>query len=281
MVLGADVTIEPFDPNKNYKDGGTTGTAGGGTEGGTQNSTTEKVSSVGLGSDFTLTDPFEHTNFASPNLIDNSASNDLTITTSVGVQALPPEELAVLQAELQRAGLTPSTFRPTGTLDDDTRSALLELKRTAQASGMSDLDTLRQRASMIAAADLDSGSGSGTPGKSRTVSDPVYTDPMTARAVLRDAMTTRLGRAPTSDEYHQFREALSNAEGGQDITTQTTKIGKNGVPTTRVHRSDPTSDPTPDVVADDMLQRGALGREANTVQAASYFDVIARLVGGQ
>ena len=93
-------------------------------------------------------------------------------------------------------------------------------------------------------------------------------------------MADRLGRAPTADEYYKFKQLLSNEEAGQDVTTQTTTSDGQGNTKTRVKRSDDTTDPTAADLADDFSRRGALGREANTVQAARYFDVIERLVRG-
>lgn len=253
----------------------------------------------GTGTDDTLTGQFGLTGnyqsgLRSPDAIDRPG-NVLSITTSANVQALPPEQMAQLQAQLLRAGLLPSTYKPTGTLDEDTRKALTELKAQSQASGMSDLDTLRtsieQRAlaaSGAYGADLASGgqAADNSPAVSvnKTVTEPLLTDPMTARGFIRDAMQSRLGRAPTADEYHQFRNLLSNTEGGQDVTTtrSVTKPGKtdnDSSTTTRVTRSDDTTDPTPATLADEMTRKGALGREANTVQAADFMRVIQQRVG--
>ena len=231
----------------------------------------------------------------SPDRID-TPDNVLNITTSVGVQSLPPEEMAVLQANLRRAQLLPSTYNPTGTLDDDTRKALSELKRTSSATGMSDLDTLRTRIEQAAmseagayGSDLAGGSSAGGPSKTtnvnKTITEPVFTDPMTARAVVRDALQARLGRAPDADEYHRFRKLLRNSEAGQDVTTQTSTTTSDGQGNTstvnRVKRSDDTTDPTPDVIADAFTRRGRLGTEANTRMAATgYYGVIDRLIGG-
>jgi hypothetical protein len=214
---------------------------------------------------------------------------------------MPPEQLAVLQAQLHAAGFLPSTYTPTGTLDDDTRKALLELKRTASATGLDDISTLRQtletKAQAAAGAygqdyaDSSGGSSGGvapdmSPSVSvnETITEPIFTDPMTARGLVRDAMEARLGRAPTSEEYHQFRQMLRNKEGGQDVTTtrSVTKPGEtdnDSRTTTRVNRSDDTTDPDPSTVAEEFTMRGKLGREANTVTAASFMDVIARRVG--
>jgi hypothetical protein len=237
------------------------------------------------------------TGLRSPDAIDNPR-NVLQITTSSNVLAMPPEQLAVLQAQLHAAGFLPSTYTPTGTLDDDTRKALLELKRTSSATGLSDLDTLRQtletkaQAAAGAYGDSYTGGSSGaaavdeSPAVSvnKTITEPIFTDPMTARAVVRQAVEARLGRAPTSEEYHRFNKLLRNSEGGQDVTTtrSVTKPGEtdnDSRTTTRVNRSDDTTDPTADVLADDFTRRGKLGREANTVTAASFMDVIARRVG--
>lgn len=257
----------------------THGGAAGGSTGGTTNKTSETTSSVGLGNDFSLGTVDSSAHFG----IGDDRYN-IPITNSVGLLSLPAEQLAMLQAQMVQAGLTPSTYLPSGTLDDETRAGLLELKRTASATGTSDVDTLRtmiQTKAQAAAGTLGGGSGDGGSAGSKQIIEPQFTDPLTARGVLLDAMTQRLGRAPTSDEYHQFRHLLSNAEGGQDVVTQT-PVGtdKKGRTITRVTRSDNTTDPSATDVADDYLSRGKLGREANTVRAADYFDIIARKVGG-
>jgi hypothetical protein len=250
----------------------------------------------GLGPNYGLTGNSQP-GLRSPDAID-SPRNVLNITTSVGVSAMPPEELAQIQAMLRRAGYTTEGYTPTGTLDDETVKGLQELKRTASATGMSDLDTLRQtletRAQAEAGAygaDLAGGSSGGAAvdnspqvSVNKTITEPVLTDPMTIRAMFRATLEERLGRAPTADEYQKARKMIQNSEGGQDVTTtrSVTRPGEtanDSRTTTRVTRSDNTTDPSPDVLLDDMSRRGKLGREANTVTAASLFDVLANRVG--
>lgn len=273
------VEIPPFKPG-----GGAASASGDGT------------SDNDLGGGFGLTGNFQP-GLRSPDAID-SPRNVMSITSSTGVSTMPPEELAQLQAMLARAGYMSSTYNPSGVMDEDTRKALLALKRDASASGMSDLDTLRQTIetqAQVAAgaygADLAGGSSGGaavdnSPSVSvnKTITEPTFTDPMTIRAMFRQTLEDRLGRAPTADEYHQARQLIQNSEGGQDVTTtrSVTKPGEtdnDSRTTTRVSRSDDTTDPTPDVLLDDMSRRGKLGREANTVTAASLFDVLANRVG--
>lgn len=273
-----DFGIAPFTPGAGTPGAGSTG------GGATRNEVSESTSSTGLGTNFGLTGG-GLTGLRSPDRIDTPA-NVLNITTSVGVQSLPAEQMATLQAQLAQAGFTTESYTPTGTLDDETRKALLELKRTASATGVDDLTALRttlETKAQVEAGILPGGDGTaGGPSRSvnKTITEPVFTDAMTARATVRDAMRARLGREPTADEYHQFRNLLSNSEAGQDVTTQVTRTDGQGNTTTRVKRSDDTTDPSPDTVADDMLRRGELGKEANTVTAASFFDIIAGKVGG-
>jgi hypothetical protein len=265
--------------------GSSAGTAPG-TAGGTANKTSQSVSSPGLGKDFGVTtgDPSAHFGIG-----DDRYNPDIAITTSVGVQALPPEDMAALQSQLIRAGFTPSTYMPTGTLDDTTRAALLELKRTSSATGTSDLDTLQTSIDQQAAAaagvygaDLAKGSAGGpSTSVNKTISDPTFTDPLTARSIVRDAMQTRLGRAPTADEYHQFNQQLKSSEGGQDVTTTTTHSDGQGHSTTRVRRSNNQTTPSPTDIADDFTRKGALGVEANTRTAGvDYYDALHNLIGG-
>jgi hypothetical protein len=234
----------------------------------------------------------------SPDAID-TPRNVLNITSSSNVSTLPPEQMAQLQAQLIAAGYTSSTYKPTGRLDEETRKALLELKADSTGSQMSDLDTLRERLEIRAQYEAGTlGGSSGSSGGSaaapvdnspavsvnKTITDPVFTDPMTARTIVRQAVEARLGRAPTSEEYHRFNKLLRNSEGGQDVVTQrsVTKPGEtdnDSISTQRISRSDDTTDPSADVIADDMTRRGKLGREANTVTAATFMDVIARRVG--
>lgn len=265
-------TIPSFGDFQAQQSGGAA-TATGGTSR-TGSKVTETISSPSVGGGFSLGDA--QSGLRSPDAIDQP-DNYLTITNTVGVQSLPPEEMADLQAALKQAGLTPDGFQTSGVLDGDTQKALLELKRNAQASGMSDMDTLRTR---IATAAASAAGGGSQYAPTRSITEPVFTDPLTARGVLRDAMTARLGRAPTSDEYHQFRTMLSNSEAGQDVSDSRTHVNKNGVVVTKTTHSDDTTDPSAADIADDYLSRGDLGREANTVQAANYYDVIARRIGG-
>lgn len=242
-------------------------TQGGGSAGGEDDA---------LADGFGLTGPTS--GLRSPDAIDNPR-NILQITTSVGVQALPPEEMAQLQQQLALAGLTPDGFQ-SGTLDDHTEKALNELKAISATMGMSDMDTLRVRIEQAALAEAGMAGGA-SGGVHRTVSEPVFTDPLTARNIVRAAMQDRLGRAPTADEYHQFRTSLSNSEGGQDVTTQTTSTNAKGVSTTKVTRSDDTTDPSPTDLADEFTRTGKLGKEANTrTIATDYYGVVDRLIGG-
>lgn len=240
-----------------------------------------------VGADFTLSNPQPRSGLRSPDAIDRPGRNVLTITTNVGVQSMPPEEMAMLQQYLKAAGLTPDGFQVSGTLDPDTQKALLELKEVSKTTGTSDMETLRTRIEVAAQAELSGGSGPGGLGATgpktttqTTITEPVFTDPITARATVREAMQARLGRMPTADEYDQFHSLLTSKEGGQDVTTTTHRTGRSGNTTSRVSRSDDTTDPSAQDVAEEMTRKGKLGREANTVQAASYFDVIARRVGG-
>jgi len=227
----------------------------------------------GLGPGFTL--GAAQSGLRSPDAIDRPGSY-LTVTTSVGVQAMPPEQLAQLQAALARAGLTPGSYRPTGVLDEDTTAALLELKRDAAASGLSDMDTLRTRIETAAQAEAAGPRRS----RNRTVTAPVFTDPATARATARATFTSELGREPTAAEYAAYRARLRDAEAGADVTTTTTTAGPGGNTRTRVSRSDDTTDPSAAVVADEMVRRGALGRERNTKMAAiDYYQAAMSILG--
>jgi hypothetical protein len=211
----------------------------------------------------------------SPDRIDDH--EDLEITTSLGVQKLPAEQMVQLQTMLQNAGLTPDGFKVSGNLDPDTKKALLELKATSRSTGLSDLATL-QRAINTQTSLAATGGSEYTP--TATVTEPTKLDAVTVRGMFRDVLQQRLGREPTADEYHDARKKVSASAGGQDVTTNTPSMGKDGTVTTRVTHSDDTEDPSPADVLDDMSRRGALGREANTVTAASFFDVIANRVGG-
>lgn len=201
---------------------------------------------------------------------------------------MTPEEIARLQAKLASAGLIGAStkFRVgivTGT-SDPTYSAFKKALGTANRYGVNVDDAVN----FLAANPEVRGDGTpvdatGGPSRSvnKTISDPVLTDPLTARATLRSTLEDRLGRAPTSDEYHQFRTLLSNAEGGQDVTTTISTTDGEGHSKTRVKRSDPTSDPSAATVADDFSRKGALGKEANTRTAGvDYYDAIASLIGG-
>ena len=233
-----------------------------------------------VGGNFGLSAP-PQSGLRSPDAIDRPGRNVLTITTSVGVQSMPPEEMAMLQQQLKAAGLTPDGFQVSGTLDPDTQKALLELKEVSKTTGTSDMETLRTRIEAAAQAELAGQQAAGpTTQTQTTITEPVFTDPLTARATVREAMERRLGRAPTADEYDRFHSLLTSKEGGQDVTTVTQRTGRSGNTTSRVSRSDDTTDPSAQDVAEEMTRKGKLGREANTVQAASFFDVIARRVGG-
>ena len=283
--MATDFDIPEFRPG---------GGAASATGNGTSNKASESTSYTDVGAGFGLTGNYQP-GLRSPDAIDRP-SNVLQVTTSANVSALPPEQLAMLQAQLLRGGFMPSTYSPTGTLDDDTRKGLLELKRTSQATGMSDLDTLNtvintraQAAAGAYGSDLASGGAAVDNSPSvqvnKTITEPVFTDPITARGILMDTLQARLGRAPTSEDYDQFKRLLQSSESGQDVTTvrQTTRPGKtdnDSRTTQRVTHSDDTTDPSASDLAEDMSRRGRLGREANTVQAASVFDVIARRVGG-
>ena len=247
------------------------------------------MSNPALGGGFTLTDAGTRADaggLRSADAIDRPGAdrlgNAIKITTDVGVSSLPPEQLAVLQSQLSKAGLTPSTYTPTGTLDDETKAALLELKRTAQSTGLSDMETLRTRINtqaMVAAGGVD-GTGPSTT-TNKTITEAQFTDPMTVRAMFRQTLTDRLGREPTAGEYQRARKLISNSEGGQDVTTTVTRNDGQGNTVSRVKHKDDTTDPSPDVILDDYSRRGKLGREANTFTAATdYLGVIDRLTGG-
>lgn len=207
------------------------------------------------------------------------------------IRNLSVENLARLQGQLATVGLIgPETRFRVGVPDSTTITAYKRLLEVANNYAISDseaLDMLARTPSMLGGdVTLDE---DGNPimaaeeGPTRTVNktitEPTFTDPLTARAIVREAMQARLGRAPTADEYQDFRKLLSNSEAGQDVTTTVTTTDGKGHSKTRVKHSDDTTDPSADVLADQFTRKGKLGREANTVQAASFMDVIARRVG--
>jgi len=215
------------------------------------------------------------------------------------VRRMSVEDIARLQASLAKAGLIgPSTKFRVGMPDSTTVSAYKKLLETANNYAITDVEALDLLATKPQATGSQATGGTSTSGGSaggasaaqdlsRTetqtrTDDPVFTDPMTARATLRGTLSDRLGRDPTADEYHKFRTLLSNEEGGQDTTTTVTKYGKRGqVKSSRSTPSDRTTDPSADVIADDMSRTGKLGKEANTFQAATgFFGVLDRLTGG-
>lgn len=205
------------------------------------------------------------------------------------IRRLSAENLARLQAQLASVGLIgPETKFRVGVPDSTTVTAYKRLLEVANNYAISDSDAL----DLLAKTPQLRGDGTqigpdgqvvGGPSKSvnTTVSDPVFTDAVTARATLRATLSDRLGRAPTADEYHRYRTLLSNEEAGQDVTTTITRTDGEGKSRTRVKRSDDTTDPSAAAVADDFSRRGKLGREANThVAATDYFNIIDRLTGG-
>jgi hypothetical protein len=204
------------------------------------------------------------------------------------VRRMSVENLARLQSQMARVGLIgPSTKFRVGIPDPTTVTAYKKLLTIANNYAISDvqaLDFLAENPEATGAQAVGAdGSTAGGPTRSvhKQVNDPVFTDPLTARAVLRQTLEDRLGRAPTSDEYQRLRKQLSNSEGGQDVTTSITTTDGQGNSKTRSKPSDTTTDPSADVIADDMSRRGALGKEANTRQIGNgYYDAIASLIGG-
>lgn len=209
------------------------------------------------------------------------------------IRQLSTENLARLQGQLAIAGLIgPETRFRVGIPDSTTINAYKTLLGVANNYAISETDALQMlkekpsllgnQVSVDAQGNLVGGTGASLAHtETRTdTNDPMFTDPVTARGVLRDTLQQRLGREPTADEYHQFRHLLRNKEGGQDVTTTVTKYGKRGQVKSSVSTpSDNTTDPSAADVADDMSRRGDLGREANVVRAASFMDIIARRVG--
>jgi hypothetical protein len=198
-----------------------------------------------------------------------------------------PEAIARLQADLASAGLIgPSTKFRVGVVmgtTDPTYAAFKKALGTANTMGT----TWEEAVNYLAKTPQVQGDGTvvGAPNGpstsvNTTTSDPVLTDPVTARATLRTTLEQRLGRAPTADEYHQFRSMLTNSEGGQDVTTVTNTPDGQGNITRHVKHSDPTSDPSAADLADQFSRRGKVGKEANTHQIATdYYGAVASLIG--
>ena len=176
-----------------------------------------------LGADFGLSGVRTNTlsGLRSPDRIDSF--ENLTITSSVGVQSMPPEQLAVLQEQLQRGGYYPSTYKPSGMLDDDTVNALLDLKNTAARSGMSDMDALTQSVRMID----ESGDG-GTSTDVRTSRSFQDYSRLDAEAVAENAFQAALGEDPSPKQIGALRKALNEYAKANPSTSTTTTTYKPG-----------------------------------------------------
>lgn len=211
---------------------------------------------------------------------------------------LSAEELARLQGRMAQVGLIgPSTRFRLGQMDTPTLSAYRSLLSLANRYGWSDSDALdaigqnpQLKGSQVTVdANGNLVAASAGPHKEtttqKTITDPVYTDPATAREALRQQWEQSFGRAPTAAEYRRYAHRLRAAEAGADVTTQRTTTqydatGRATDSTTHVSRQDDTTDPSAATVADQMSRQGKLGRERNTrMVGVDYFGAIMNLPG--
>jgi len=171
--------------------------------------------------DFNVTMHPDRGGLRSPDAIDRPERSRISITSATGVQDLPPELMSQLQAQLIRAGLVSSTYRPTGLLDDDTEHALLELKRTAASSGQSDMDALSQMVEMRAraerggfGADIGGGRAGGSTAlpfdtdRTRTSRSTQRVSSLEAEALANQAYQDALGSNAGPKQKRALRAAL-------------------------------------------------------------------------
>lgn len=212
------------------------------------------------------------------------------------LSALSVEELARLQGRMASVGLIgPSTRFRIGVVDNATVSAYKTLLSTANRYGVTDSEALRMLAQTgelkggEVTTDKDGNIVAAHPEtkttRQKTVTEPVYTDPATARQALRNVWQQSFGRDPSDAEMRRYAHRLRAAESGADVTAQTTKThyDAEGTATSSVshvtHQDDDT-DPSPEIVAEQMSRRGKLGRERNNRMAATdYMGAILNLPG--
>jgi len=208
--------------------------------------------------------------------------------TEYAITRLSVEEIARLQGRLAQAGLIgPETRFRIGVADTTTIGAYKRALETANRYGMNVTEAIDMLATTPSAmgnqvGEDDTFSADGGPSRSRnvTIQDPTFTDPATAQATARSVFENELGRAPTDAEYARYQAKLRAAESGRDKTVTVTTADGQGNTRTRVRRSDNTTDPSADVVADEMVRSGRLGRERNVKMAAiDYYQAAMSILG--
>jgi hypothetical protein len=209
------------------------------------------------------------------------------------IQDYPAEVVAKIQAGLRIGGLIPdSAVLTRGGVDNATQAGWNDLLgyanryavdwQTALGELTTDPVTGKKRTTPVSTyGGTNKSTGTTT---DTTTTEALFTDPVTARATVRSAMSQRLGRDPTDHEYARFQKLLHGKEAGPDVQTRTTKHGTTttttgtqensttsttGADTSTVTRQDDTVDPSASDVADEFSRQGTIGTEANTFHAAT------------